>query len=177
MVLSPEQLNKLNEKRVNGVHYFYKVSSMGLLYIKKNKNLVEYPFILKLENSANRDGYWLGNHIIVQFEDFINCLDCIYGDEYDSFFQFYHSSVNAREKTNGLDASKLNKYHVGPLQHPTTTKERMVTLVHTMLFTTLWWWILLRSKCLTGMLNSNCSQSYYGWQQKILSWKVKMYQL
>ena len=46
--------------------------------------------------------------MIVQLEDCIDCLDVMYGDDYDFVFMFDHSSGHAKQQNNGLDAKKYN---------------------------------------------------------------------
>jgi hypothetical protein len=62
-----------------------------------------------MEYGANEDGYWMENHMIVQFEDRFDCLKVLLQDKYDFVFLFDHSSGHVRKRINGLDASKMTK--------------------------------------------------------------------
>ena len=57
--------------------------------------------------------------MIVQLEDCIDCLDVMFGDEYDFVFMFDHSSGHTKRRNNGLDADKNNVKQGGVRQHPT----------------------------------------------------------
>ena len=117
--LTPEQLREINEKRKTDGVYFDKIASQDVLGTTKKGDLKESPFIRKLWYGANNEGYWTGNHMIVQLEDCIDCLDVMYGDEYDFVFMFDHSSGHAKRRNNGLDVEKNNVKQGGVLQHPT----------------------------------------------------------
>ena len=86
---------------------------------EKKQPLLESPFVVKLEYGANKDGYWTGNHMVLQLEDCIDCLKVIHGDKYDFYFQFDHSSGHAKAQLDGLDASNMTKGFGGDLLRDT----------------------------------------------------------
>ena len=57
----------------------------------KKKMLEESPFVQLFEYGANKEGYWTGNHMILQLEDCIDCLKSVYGDTYEFLFLFDHA--------------------------------------------------------------------------------------
>jgi len=124
MVITEEQLKDINDKRRRDGEYFDKVAAKEVYGDAKKKDLTESPFVRKLEYGSNKDGYWTGNHMIVQLEDCIDCLEVIYRDQYDFLFLFDHSSGHAKKRINGLDAAGMNKSHGGIAQHPTMIKEK-----------------------------------------------------
>ena len=65
-------------------------------------------FIQKLWYGANNGGYWTGNHMIVQLEDCIDCLEVVYGDNHGFVFMFDHISGHVKQRNNGLDEDKNN---------------------------------------------------------------------
>jgi hypothetical protein len=70
-------------------------------------DLVEDPLV-RLFEFGGGNGYWSGNHIIIQIEDVMDCLKHLHGDQYKYCFLFDHSSGHAKKRENGLDAKKMN---------------------------------------------------------------------
>mmetsp|Transcript_18080 Transcript_18080/g.31860 ORF Transcript_18080/g.31860 Transcript_18080/m.31860 type:complete len:154 (+) Transcript_18080:288-749(+) len=102
MTLSEDQLKQINVKRARDVGYCDEVASKDVLGTTKKADLTESPFIRKLEYGSNKEGYWTGNHMIVQFEDCIDCLKVVYGEDYDFvFLGKYHDPENANMVTVG----------------------------------------------------------------------------
>ena len=79
MALTKTQLNDMNSER-NGEDYFDKDVATDVHGTTKKKNLQESPFVWMFEYGANKVCYWTGNHIIVQLEDCIDCLEVIHRD-------------------------------------------------------------------------------------------------
>ena len=75
-----------------------------------------------LEYGANKYGYWTGNHMILQFENCIDCLQVLYGERYDLVFFFDHSSGHAKKQVNGKDTTKMKTFHGRILQHQNLIK-------------------------------------------------------
>jgi len=44
------------------------------------------------------NGYWAGNHTIIQVEDCKDCLDSIFEDKFQFVFLFDHSSGHAKKE-------------------------------------------------------------------------------
>mmetsp|Transcript_27620 Transcript_27620/g.59008 ORF Transcript_27620/g.59008 Transcript_27620/m.59008 type:complete len:743 (+) Transcript_27620:485-2713(+) len=124
MELTADEMKNINEKRKNDVEYFDKVAAKDVLETTKKKDLTESPFVRKLWYGSNNEGYWTGNHMIVQLEDCMDCLTVLFGETYDFVFLFDHSSGHAKKRVNGLDAEKMNSGHGGLKQHPTMIKEK-----------------------------------------------------
>jgi hypothetical protein len=87
MTLSQDQLDLVNGTRV-GQAYIDEESA-----IKKGSKfkdpLAESAFICYLQYGANLEGYWSYEDMIIQFEDFMDCLKCLY-PQYDFYFMFDH---------------------------------------------------------------------------------------
>ena len=122
MELTESQLDATNAKRM-GEEYFDKEAAMDVNGTLMKKNLLESPFVQLFEYGANKEGYWTGNHMILQLEDCIDCLKSVYGDTYDVVFLFDHSSGHAKKRADGLDASRMNKGFGGQLQRRTLIKD------------------------------------------------------
>ena len=122
MELSKWQIEATNTKRICE-EYFDKDAAMDVYGTAKKKRLDESPFVRLFEYGANKEGYWTGNHMILQLEDCIDCLKTIYGNSYDFIFLFDHSSGHAKKRANGLDATKMNKGFGGQLQRRTLIKD------------------------------------------------------
>ena len=112
--MTPEKLDQVNRKR-NGKSYEDEVAAMDVQGSEKKEPLLESLFVVKLEYGANKDGYWTGNHMVLQLEDCIDCLKERFGNKYDFYFQFDHSSGHAKAQVNGLAASNMNKGFGGDL--------------------------------------------------------------
>ena len=51
------------------------------------KHRTELPFICKIWYSSNNNGHWIGNQMIMlQLENYMDCLQAIYGDELETGF-------------------------------------------------------------------------------------------
>jgi len=66
------------------------------------------PFVRYFEFGANNDGYWNYSHMVIQFEDCVDCLQYMYPN-FDYCFFFDHSSGHSKKRTDGLDASNMRK--------------------------------------------------------------------
>ena len=123
MQLTEDQLKQVNAKRLKDKDYFDTIAAKDVFGTSMKKRLTESPFIRRMEHGANKDGYWTGNHMIVQFEDCLDCLKVLFQDKYDFFFLFDHSSGHVKMRINGLDASKMTKGYGGSVQHSTMIKK------------------------------------------------------
>ena len=68
------------------------------------KDLVESPFVKHFELGANNEGCWGCNHVALQSEDCINCLQVACPD-FDFVLLFDHSSGHSKKRHGGLDAA------------------------------------------------------------------------
>ena len=68
--------------------------------------LTESLFVTYFEYGevSNKEGYWDDNHMIVQIEDCIYCLNGLFDNKFNYLFLFDHSSGHAKKRTGGLDA-------------------------------------------------------------------------
>ena len=117
MVITDEQLKAINEVR-SGQDYFDKVAAMAVKGSIKKLPLNESPFVYQFEFGGS-NGYWTGDHMIIQMEDCIDCLRVMFEDEYDFVFLFDHSSGHAKKRVGGLSSSSMNKGWGGEEMRPT----------------------------------------------------------
>ena len=107
--LTDDDFRKINEE-MRGESKFY--SDLSASQIKNGKHwkplLETSPFVMELEYGSNKDGYWTYDSMILQLEDCIDCMKCLY-PEYDYVFLFDHSNGHDRLQPNGLSINKIRK--------------------------------------------------------------------
>lgn len=75
---------------------------------KKPLTLDKSPFLVFFEYGENKEGYWDYNHMVLQFEDAVDCLKVMHPN-YKYVFLFDHSSGHAKQRPDGLNAAHMNK--------------------------------------------------------------------
>ena len=105
--ISETQLGEINHAHW-GQHYVDKDAAMAIHGHTAKKELLHSPFVVYFELGANNEGYWTYNHMAIQFEDCVDCLEVIY-PQFDFAFLFDHSQGHAKKLVNGLDACSMNK--------------------------------------------------------------------
>jgi hypothetical protein len=58
-----------------------------------------------MEYWGNKDRYWTRNYMILQFWDYVDCVQVLFGNKHDCVFLFNQSSGHAR-KINRLEWQK-----------------------------------------------------------------------
>jgi len=111
--ITEEQMVRINEMR-NGKEYFDIVAANEVNGKALKPALTTSPFI-HLFQFGGRNGYWTGNHMILQTEDCIDCLKVILDERYEFAFLFDHSSGHAKKRSHGLDVRSMNKGFGGEL--------------------------------------------------------------
>jgi hypothetical protein len=89
------------------------------------KDLLKSPFIKEFEYGASNEGYWCYDHMVLHFEDVVNCLIMLFL-QYDDMFLFDHSCMQDKQREDGLNVQKMSKLFGGkkPIMHdPVVTKE------------------------------------------------------
>jgi hypothetical protein len=121
--ISDAELEEINFSRMGKK---YKDEEAGVTINKTaNKSaLTESPFVVYFELGANNEGYWTYNHMVLQFEDCVDCLTVMY-PQFHFVFLFDHSSGHAKKRIDGLDAASMLKGFGGsqPLMHPAKIEE------------------------------------------------------
>ena len=109
--INEEQLRKINANRANE-EYFDKEAAIAVYGTAKKKKLEASPGIVHFRYGSQQDGWWTGNHTILQLEDVIDCVKVTLGTTYDYVFLFDSSSGHAKKRIDGLDVKAMNvKWH------------------------------------------------------------------
>ena len=77
MKLSIQELIEIS-KQQEGKHYFDMEAARDINGTPEKSPLTESPFVGTFEFGGT-NGYWTGNHTILQTEDCIDCLKVIFG--------------------------------------------------------------------------------------------------
>ena len=110
--LSASQLAIINNFR-RGKTYVDEEAAIFVHGSKEKKKLTESPFVRWLHYGQNNDGYWNYHHMIVQLEDIVDVPKALYGQSYDFFFFFDHSSGHDHLRPDGLNGGNMNKGYGG----------------------------------------------------------------
>jgi len=123
-VMSPEQLQQVNNAR-RGKKYKDEEAAISRLGTAYKKDLLKSPFIKEFEYGASNEGYWCYDHMVLHFEDVVDCLITLY-PQYDYLFLFDHSCGHDKQREDGLNVQKMSKLYGGkqPIMRNTVlTKE------------------------------------------------------
>jgi hypothetical protein len=94
--LSEEDLQRINNRQMN--QRYHDAEAAQVLYGSTLKGkLTATPFVRVFEFGGT-NGYWTGNHTIIQVEDCKDCLDLIFGDKFLFVLLFDHSSGHAKKE-------------------------------------------------------------------------------
>jgi hypothetical protein len=114
-------LDLVNERRY-GERYADEEAAMDVYgsSLKPQLSIDKSPFLTYFDYGEHKEGYWDYNHMVLQFEDVIDCLKVMHPD-YHFVFLFDHSSGHAKQRPDGLNASRMNKSFGGksPAMHTT----------------------------------------------------------
>ena len=116
--MSKEDLEEVNKKRDN--ENYMDVEAAKEIYhgsIKKPK-LTCSPFIRTFDYGKNKEGYWSFSHLVLQFEDIVDCLKHKFGSKYEFKFYFDNSAGHNKSRPNGLNSKSMNKYFGGTNNEP-----------------------------------------------------------
>ena len=114
MEISESDLDRVNQYRSTfAITYKETEAAMFLLGSKVKPALQETPFLRLLEHGQGRDGYWTYNHMILQIEDCIDCMNVLFEDpnernkcKFDLCFELDHSSGHSKERLDGLSTTR-----------------------------------------------------------------------
>jgi hypothetical protein len=102
--LTSTQLEIINTFRQSTrPHYTEAESATKLNGTTAKKELSESPFIIYFEygHGIGKEGYWTYDHMALQFEDCVDCIQALYPD-FDSVWTFDHSCGHDRGQEDGL---------------------------------------------------------------------------
>ena len=123
-IMSPEQLHQVNNAR-RGKKYKDEEAAISRLGPAYKKDSLKSPFIKEFEYGASNEGYWCYDHMVLHFEDVVDCLITLY-PQYDYLFLFDHSCGHDKQREDGLNVQKMSKLYGGkqPIMRDTVlTKE------------------------------------------------------
>ena len=119
--LSEPTLEQVNANR-EGTRYSDEDAAVEVFgsSLKKPLTKDKSPFLHYFDYGENKEGYWDYNHMVLQFEDVLDCLKVMHPN-FHSVFLFDHSSGHAKQRPDGLSATKMNKSFGGksPPMRPT----------------------------------------------------------
>jgi hypothetical protein len=114
-------LNPVNAVQ-HGARYADKEAAMDVngTFVKPQLPAGTSPFLTFFDYGENKEGYWDYNHMVLQFENVVDCLKVMH-PHYHFVFVFDHSLGHTKERPDGLNALRMNKSFVGksPAMHPT----------------------------------------------------------
>jgi hypothetical protein len=76
-------------------------------------NCKYYPSLYLFDFGKNREGYWDGDKMLEQTDEFIDVLEFLFGDRYQLLFQFDWSSGHAKYAAGALNANEMNSNYGG----------------------------------------------------------------
>jgi hypothetical protein len=109
--LTPEQLQMVNQAR-RGKKYKDEEAAISRLGSALKKDLPKSPFVKEFEYGTNNEGYWCYEHMVVHFEDVVDCMTVLY-PQYDYLFLFDHSCGHDKQREDGLNVMKMSKLYGG----------------------------------------------------------------
>jgi hypothetical protein len=114
-------LDSVNEIR-QGTRYADKEAAMEVFgsSLKPLLSAGKSPFLTYFDYGENKEVYWDYNHMVLQFEDVVDCLKVMH-PQVHFVFLFDHASGHAKQRPDGLNAAKMNRSFGGkcPVMHPT----------------------------------------------------------
>ena len=122
--LDQHTLDLVNERRY-GERYADEEAAMDVYgtSLKPQLSVDKSPFLTYFDYGENKEGYWDYNHMVLQFEDVVDCLKVMH-PQFHFVFLFDHSSGHAKQRPDGLNATRMNKSFGGksPAMHATVIK-------------------------------------------------------
>jgi hypothetical protein len=113
MEFSDDVLKAINVRR-HGNDYFDVIAATEVNGTTKKPPLTVSPFIIQFE-FGGRNGYWTGNHMILQKEDCIDCLTMILGNQTSMYFYLTIIAVMPKKRVGGLNVTSMSKGFGGEL--------------------------------------------------------------
>jgi hypothetical protein len=102
--ISEEQLKEVNKCR-EGKHYMDEEAAKSKQGSASKGALTRSPFVVEFNNGTQEQSYWDYEHMVLQLEDFVDCLKVLL-PEYDSLFLFDHSCGHDRQREDRLNGKE-----------------------------------------------------------------------
>ena len=126
--LTTTEVEKINAEKRHNCEYIDKtaaVSKRGSAN-KKPFTINCNPFCVEFEYGANKEGYWCYEHMILQFEDCVDIITCLY-PQFQFLFLFDHSCGHDRQREDALNAEVMSKGFGGKQRHMHTSVMKDLT--------------------------------------------------
>ena len=107
MEICEEDLRKINERR-RGQKYVDETAAVSKKGTALKKDLKNSPFVVEFEYGANNEGYWSYEHMVLQLEDCVDCLQVL-APQFDYLFLFDHSCGHDKQREDGLNVENMKK--------------------------------------------------------------------
>ncbi len=100
--LNEAKLDQVNANR-QGTKYSDEDTAVKVFgsYLKKPLTMDKSPFLHYFDYGENKEGYWDYNHMVLQFEDVVDCLKVMHPN-FHFVFLFDHSLGHAKQRPDGL---------------------------------------------------------------------------
>ncbi len=109
--LTQEQLDEINFVR-RGKKYVDEEAAKKYKGNAIKTDLLCSPFVFEFDCGASNEGYWNYDRMVLQLEDCVDVLQCLY-PQYDFLFLFDHSCGHDKQQPNGLNAENMLKNYGG----------------------------------------------------------------
>jgi hypothetical protein len=111
MALTKEQLDEVNYLR-RGKKYTNEEAAKKYTGNAQKTDLLCSPFVFEFDYRASNKGYWNYDRMVLQLEDCVDVLKCLY-PHYEFLFLFDHSCGHDKQQPNGLNAENMLKNYGG----------------------------------------------------------------
>jgi hypothetical protein len=111
MELTKDQLDEVNFTR-RGKKYTDEEAATKYRGNALKTDLLCSPFVFEFDYGASNEGYWNYDRMVIQLEDCIDVLKCLY-PQYDILFLFDHSCGHDKQQPNELNAENMLKSYGG----------------------------------------------------------------
>jgi hypothetical protein len=105
MELTKDQLDEVNFTR-RGKKFTDEEAATKYRGNALKTDLLCSPFVFEFDYGASNGGYWNYDRMVIQLEDCIDVLKCLY-PQYDILFLFDHSCGHDKQQPNGLNAENM----------------------------------------------------------------------
>jgi hypothetical protein len=115
MDLTDDELRRVNEYRMRpeNTRYADEDAAKEATGSEEKKPLTGHPFVEYFEYGVKNEGYWTYDHFVVQMEDCMDIMKCLYAEEFDVMFLVDHSCGHDRQREDGLNVNRMNVEYGG----------------------------------------------------------------
>jgi hypothetical protein len=119
--LSEEEIVKINTFReIYRKEYISKEAATTINGNNSKNDIKNNPFTRIFEVGIDKEGYWTFNHMSLQHDDVVDCLQVLFPN-HDFVFYYDQSSGHCKKKSDGLNVHEMNKKWGGLQRHMRST--------------------------------------------------------